>query len=293
MLNYDVVILGSGVAGMTAAIYLRRAGIQTLIIENDTPGGQMNKSFCIENYPGFKSIDGPSLAYNIYSQVLELKTDYLFSNIESVDLKKKKIITNKKEVKYRYLIISTGRSPRKLDLTNEEKLLGRGISYCALCDGNLYKNKNVIVVGGGNSALEEALYLSGICNKVTLIHRKDIFNAEKVLIDKVTKNKKIDIIYNANLINYNIKDNKLVSVSLDTKKKIKTDGVFISIGYVPNSSLFEVKKERNYILTYTNYVTSMKSVYACGDIIKKDTYQITTAIGEAAVVANKIIKLLK
>lgn len=293
MLNYDVVILGSGVAGMTAAIYLRRAGIQTLIIENDTPGGQMNKSFCIENYPGFKSIDGPSLAYNIYSQVLELKTDYLFSNIESVDLKKKKIITNKKEVKYRYLIISTGRSPRKLDLKNEEKLLGRGISYCALCDGNLYKNKNVIVVGGGNSALEEALYLSGICNKVTLIHRKDIFNAEKVLIDKVTKNKKIDIIYNANLINYNIKDNKLVSVSLDTKKKIKTDGVFISIGYVPNSSLFEVKKERNYILTYTNYVTSMKSVYACGDIIKKDTYQITTAIGEAAVVANKIIKLLK
>ncbi len=293
MLSYDVVIIGSGIAGMTAAIYLKRAGLNILVIEQDAPGGQMNRSPNIENYPGFKSIDGPTLSYNIYNQVTDLDCEYLFDKVKGVNFDDKIINTSKKEIKYNYLIIATGRSPRKLNLPEEEKLIGRGISYCALCDGNLYKNKDIVVVGGGNSALEEALYLSYICKSVTLIHRRDEFTAEQETIDEVKDNQNIKVIYNVRLVDYEIKDNKIDSVILDTKEKVKTDGIFVSIGYIPNSEIFDLEKENGYIITKDDYVTSNKYVYACGDIIKKNFYQITTAIGEATTAAASIIKKLK
>jgi len=160
MKEYDVVIIGSGIAGMTAGIYLKRNNINCLIIENDAPGGQLNRSNTIENYPGYVNIDGPSLAYNIYNQVTKLGVEYLFDDINSIDYSNNIIKTNDKEIKYKYLIIATGRSPKKLEILN--KYEGNGVSYCAICDGNLYKNKDVLVVGGGNSAFEEAIYLSNI-----------------------------------------------------------------------------------------------------------------------------------
>lgn len=287
MKKHKVIIIGSGIAGMTSAIYLKRGGIDPLIIENNAPGGTLNIIPSIENYPGFDNISGPDLAMNIYKQTLNLGIKVLSKNIKKIDLKKKTIDD---EITFDYLIIATGRRHRLLNLENEDKLLGRGISTCALCDGAFYKDKEIVLVGGGSSALTESLYLSKLCKKVTIIHRRDKFTGEDYLINKVLRTKNIKIIYNANVIKYNTKEDKLVSVTLDNKKKIKTEGVFLSIGSIPNSELFDVQKDNNYIVTGKNYETNIDNVFAIGDVIKKDYYQLTTAVGDAAVVANYIIR---
>ena len=289
MQKYDVVIIGSGVSGMTAGIYLKRGGINTLIIEGDTPVGQLNRASSIKNYPGFKEIDGPTLAYSIYEQLNSYNIDYLYEKVTEVNLDDKIITTQNNEIAYDYLIIATGRVPRKLNLDNEEKLIGHGISYCALCDGNLYKDKEIIIVGGGNSALQEAIHLSKICKKVTIIHRRDTFKAEREVIDDLSNYANINIIYNANVIRYNIMNDKLYSVTLDNNEEIKIDGIFISIGYDPATDIFNLDKDNGYIIVGKNYETSIKDVYACGDVIKKDTYKLTTSTGEATVVADQII----
>ena len=289
MQKYDVVIIGSGVSGMTAGIYLKRGGINTLIIEGDTPGGQLNRASSIKNYPGFKEIDGPTLAYSIYEQLNSYNIDYLYEKVTEVNFDSKTTTTQNNEIAYDYLIIATGRVPRKLNLDNEEKLIGHGISYCALCDGNLYKDKEIIIVGGGNSALQEAIHLSKICKKVTIIHRRDTFKAEREVIDDLSNYANINIIYNANVIRYNIMNDKLYSVTLDNNEEIKIDGIFISIGYDPATDIFNLDKDNGYIIVGKNYETSIKDVYACGDVIKKDTYQLITSAGEATVVADQII----
>ncbi|MGN1342011.1 MAG: NAD(P)/FAD-dependent oxidoreductase [Bacilli bacterium] len=287
MQKYKVVIIGSGIAGMTAAIYLKRGGIEPVIIENNVPGGTLNVIPNIENYPGYINVSGPDLAMNIYNQVSNLNIKYIFKNISKIDLEKK-IIDD--DIEFDYLIIATGRRHRLLNLDNEDKLLGRGISTCALCDGAFYKDKEVIVVGGGSSAITESLYLAGICKKVTIIHRRDKFTAEDYLIEKVLNTKNIKVIYNANIVSYNIKDEKIVSVTLDNKKKVKTKGVFLAIGSTPNSELFDVKKENDYIITDNNCKTNLDFVYAVGDVIKKNVYQLTTASGEGSIAASDIIK---
>ena len=258
MEKYKVVIVGAGIAGMSAAINLKRAGITPLIIENNAPGGTLNYISNIENYPGFESISGPDLAMNIYNQVN-----------------------------------ATGRKSRLLGLENEKELLGRGISTCALCDGMFYKDKDVIVVGGGNSALTESLYLSNICKKVTIIIRRDNFTGDKYLIDRVSNKKNIKVINNSNIISYNVKNNILVSVTLDNKKRVKTNGVFLAIGGIPNSKLFNVEKENDYILVNNKYETNIPYVYAIGDVIKKDYYQLTTAVSDAVIASNNIIRINK
>ena len=287
MQKYKVVIIGSGIAGMSAAIYLKRGGIEPVIIENNVPGGTLNVIPNIENYPGYINVSGPDLAMNIYNQVNNLNIKYIFRNIWKIDLEKK-IIDD--DIEFDYLIIATGRRHRLLNLDNEDKLLGRGISTCALCDGSFYKDKEVIVVGGGSSAITESLYLSGICKKVTIIHRRDKFTAEDYLIEKVLNTKNIKIIYNTNIVSYNIKDEKIVSVTLDNKKKVKTKGVFLAIGSTPNSELFDVKKENDYIITDNNCKTNLDFVYAVGDVIKKNVYQLTTAYGEGSIAASDIIR---
>ena len=290
MKEFDCVIIGSGIAGMTSAIYLKRAGINTLIIENSAPGGQMLRSSSIENYPGYKSIDGPTLAYNIFEQVNELNTPYLYEEVIEVDFDNNTIKTTNNLVKYKYLIIATGRRNRKLNLENEEILEGKGISYCALCDGNFYKDKEVIVVGGANSAVEEALYLSNICKKVIIVYRGNKLKAEQNMIDKLNNKENIEVLYETEIKEYIIKDNKLDKVLLNNNEILEIDGIFMAIGGIPNSEIFNLKKENDYIIVDNNLKTSINNVYACGDIIKKDIYQLTTAVGEASIVANNIIK---
>lgn len=287
MKSSKVIILGSGISGMTASIYLKRGGITPIIIENNTPGGTLNIIPSIENYPGFNEISGPDLAVNIYNQTKKLGIEYIYRNIEKIDLKNK-IIDN--DTKFDYLIIATGRRARLLGLENEVKYLGRGISTCALCDGTFYKDKEVIVVGGSSSAISEALYLSNICKMVTIIHRGDSYRAQKILIDKLGSTKNIKQIFNANVIKYNIKNNKIIGVTLDNNKKIKADGIFLGIGSIPNSDIFEVQKEDNYIIVDNEMKTNIDYVYAIGDVTKKNVYQLITASSDAIIAANSIIK---
>ena len=286
MEKYKVVIIGSGIAGMTSSIYLKRGGIEPLIIENSVPGGTLNIIPSIENYPGYEKVSGPDLAINMYNQVNDLKIPILSRNIKEIDLENK-IIDN--EILFDYLITATGRRHKLLKVEGEDKLLGRGVSTCALCDGNFYKDKEVVVVGGGNSALTESLYLSNICKKVTIIYRKDKFNCEDYLINRVLNTKNIKVIYNANVINYNTKDGILTSVLLDNKKEVKTSGVFLSIGSTPNSEMFDVDKDNGYIITSNNYETNISNVYAIGDVIKKDYYQLINASYEGMIAALDII----
>lgn len=287
MKSSKVIILGSGISGMTASIYLKRGGITPIIIENNAPGGTLNIIPSIENYPGFNEISGPDLAVNIYNQTKQLGIEYIYRNIEKIDLKNK-IIDN--DTEFDYLIIATGRRARLLGLENEDKYLGRGISTCALCDGTFYKDKEVIVVGGSSSAISEALYLSNICKRVTIIHRGDSYRAQKILIDKLGSTKNIKQIFNANVIKYNIKNNKIIGVTLDNNKKIKADGIFLGIGSIPNSDIFEVEKEDNYIIVDNEMKTNIDYVYAIGDVTKKNVYQLITASSDAIIAADSIIK---
>lgn len=287
MQKYKVVIIGSGIAGMTAAIYLKRGGIKPLIIEKDAPGGTLNIIPEVENYPGYENISGPDLAMNIYTQTTKLGIEYNFRNIKNIDLENK-IIDD--EIEYDYLIIATGRRHKLLNLESEDKLLGRGISTCALCDGNFYRDKNVIVVGGASSALAESLYLSNVCKKVTIIVRKDSFKGENYLEEKALNTPNIKVLYNTVITGYNTKNNILESVTLDGKKKLKTDGVFLAIGSTPNSELFELEKDNDYIIVDNNYETNIKNIFAVGDIIKKDYYQLINAASEGMIAASTIIE---
>ena len=289
--HYDAIIIGSGIAGMTAAIYLKRGGLNPLIIEENAPGGQLNKINTIENYPGFIKTDGPTLAAEIFNQVRNLDIEYLFDKVISVKLdgENKKVVTGSGELLCKYLVIATGRLSKKL-FNNDERYIGKGISYCGLCDGHLYKGKNVVVVGGANAALEEALYLSDICNNVTMIVRGEQLRGDVSLVNKVLEKNNIKCVYNSNVVEYNIENNKLASVKLDTGEIMDTDGLFVSIGSVPSADIFDVDKEKGFIIVDSECMTNIDNVYACGDIIKKSVYQLTTAASEGTIVAYSIIK---
>lgn len=298
-MDYNTVIIGSGVAGMTAAIYLKRARKSVCILENGVPGGQITLTSAVENYPGFKSISGSDLALNIYNQVLDLGVDYIYKKACKVQVvnDKIKILTPDAEITANNLIIATGRSPRKLEVKMEDRLIGNGVSFCATCDSSLYKNKKVAVIGGGTSALEEAVYLSKICDSVTLIHRRDVFTASEALIETVKSTKNINIITNSVVKEFKTNDNKLSKIILEDKNKnlteVDVDGCFEYIGQVPNTDIFKdlnILDEKGYVNVNDNYETSIPGIYAVGDCIKKDLYQVITACSDGATAANRIIK---
>lgn len=290
----NTVIIGSGIAGMTAAIYLKRADIDFVIIESSAPGGQILRTSTIENYPGFKQIDGPEFAMNVYKQLNNLDVKYIYDEvIEVIDNDLDKIIkTTNQEITCKNVIIATGRSPKRLGIENEEKFTGKGISYCALCDGNLYKNKDVAIVGAGNSAFEESLYLSKICNKVTIIARHDVFKADGILVEKVKNTKNIEIMTNKEVKEI-IGNEKLEQIILNDGTKLDISGLFIYIGQQTNIKPYEklnITNEYNYINVNNKMETNISGIYACGDCINKELYQIITAASEGAIAANQIIK---
>lgn len=294
--QYDVLIIGSGIAGMTAAIYLKRFNMEVAVLEKEYPGGQLAKISKIENYPGFLEISGFDLADNIYKQMKQLEIPILFEKVISIkDLGSKKVIETSNEIyESKYVVIASGRKPKKLGLEKEDTLLGKGISYCATCDGPLYKEKDVIVVGGGNSALQEALYLSTICNHVTLIHRRNTFRANELLVSKVVNSTNISIKYNS-VINTLYSENGVFSgvkiTENDQESSIKAAGLFIYIGMEVEKDIFKelsICQENGYIKANQNGETHIKNVYACGDVIEKNTYQLTAAAGEAATVATSL-----
>lgn len=292
-LDFDVVIVGCGIAGMTSAIYLKRSNLNVCMIEKNAPGGQLNMINEINNYPGFESIDGPTLAFNVFNQIKKLEIPYKYANaLEIIDnIEYKMIKTDKEEITCKNVVIATGRRPRELGLQNEKRLLGKGISYCSICDGTLYKDKVVAVVGGGNSAIESALYLSEICQKVYLIHRTESYRAENTLMDSIKEKENIELIKNAKITELKEKDDKLSSVIINDGKEIKCNGLFINVGNIPIPiKCKNLKLEENYIVVDNKMESNIEGIYACGDIIKKDVYQITTAISEGTIAAINIIK---
>lgn len=292
MNKYDVIVVGAGVAGMTASIYLKRANLNVLLLEKEMPGGQLNKTTDIENYPGFTKVNGTDLALSIYNQVKENNIEYKYGNVvEIIDNNDTKIVkTNREEFETKYIVLASGRIPRKIGLENEEKLVSNGISYCAICDGMFFKDKKVAVVGGGNSALTGALYLSNICSKVYIINRRDELRADLSLQEKIKQKNNIEILFNSKVTKLNEKNNILDSIDVNNEK-LDIDGLFIYIGFDPDINYLknlDIKNNNGYIVVDENMETSIKGIYACGDIIDKKVYQITTAIGEAAVCATSI-----
>lgn len=282
--SFDCVVVGSGIAGMTAAIYLKRSNVNVLLLDNDAPGGLLNKISVIENYPGFNKISGPDLAYKIYEQVTNLGIEIRYGKV--LDIKDHIIKTDVEEITTNKVILAIGRKARKLDNTSDIK----NISYCALCEGNLYKNKTVAIVGYGNSAIEEAIYLSDICKKVIIIGRGSKFKGEDSLVDKIYKKKNIEVQLDCVIETLN-KENNLLTEIITNKGSFKVDGMFVSIGYEPNTSfLNELEKDNGYIIVDNKMKTNIDYIYACGDIIKKDIYQLTTAVGEATIAAINVKK---
>lgn len=283
---YDIIIVGMGISGVTAAIYAKRSNKKVLLIDKGTPGGLLNTIDTISNYPGLIDISGPDFASVLEKQVKELDIPYKLEEVISLDLDKdiKKVITKNGTYETKKVILAMGRKPKYLGLDNEQDLLGRGLSTCAMCDAFFYKDKQIAVVGTGNSALGESLYLANVASKIYLINRRDGFRGEELLVDKVKNNPKIEIIYNANITKMNSENNKLSSVELDNGKTLDVAGVFIYIGYRPATEFVDKKilDEEGYVVVDKNLETPIENVYAIGDVIRKDTYQLVTAAADGA-----------
>lgn len=283
---YDIIIVGMGISGITAAIYAKRSNKKVLIIDKGMPGGLLNSIDKISNYPGLIDITGPDFAEKLLEQVKSLDIPYVLEEVINLDLdgEEKIIKTTNNEYKTKKVILAMGRKPKYLGLDNEKDLLGHGLSTCAMCDAFFYKDKDIAVVGTGNSALQETLYLSNIANKIYLINRRDGFRGEEMLVEEVKNNPKVEIIYNANIKNMNEVDGKLKSITLDNGNSIDVSGVFIYIGYRPATEIVDKKilDENGYVIVNENLETPIKNVYAIGDVIKKDVYQLVTATSDGA-----------
>lgn len=293
---FDCVIIGAGPAGITASIYLKRANKNIILLEKSSPGGQVVKTNIVENYPGFSKIDGPTLATNMINQAINMGVDYQYGNVLKVikEDDNYKVITDKDSYITKTVIVATGRSPKTLGLKDEDKLLGHGVSYCATCDGYLYKDKDVAVVGAGNSSFEESLYLSKMCNHVYVINRSENIRADEELQSRFFNSPNMELIKNSNVTSLESVDGKLTSITLNDSRKLKVDGLFVFIGQVPTKFLIDhLDMDGDYIVVDKNMATSLPGIYACGDIIKKDYYQISIAVGEGAIAGLNIIKMLK
>lgn len=281
---YDIIIIGMGISGITAGMYAKRSNKKVLIIDKGMPGGLLNNIDKISNYPGLIDISGPDFASVLENQVKSMDIPYVLEEVKEVKLNNevKEVITTNKTYKAKKIILAMGRKPKYLGLDNEKDLLGRGLSTCAMCDANFYKNEDIAIVGTGNSALQEALYLANIVNNIYLINRRDGFRGEEMLVSEVKNNPKIKIIYNANIESMNEENNKLSSITLDNGNTLNVKGVFIYIGYRPATEFIpqEILEEDGYIKVNDKLETPLKGVYAIGDIIKKDTYQLVTAASD-------------
>lgn len=295
---YDIIIIGSGIAGLTSAIYALNNKRKVLILESQTYGGQIINSNIINNYPGFLEISGFDLMTNIYNQVKNLGGVIKYEEVLEIT-KNKKVITKNETYEAKSIIISTGLAPRKLNLENEDKFIGKGISYCATCDGSFYKDKDVMVVGGGNTAIEDVIYLSNICKKVYLVYRRKELRKDVNLTEKVKELSNVEIIYNSNIEKLN-GDESLNSVDIinkDTEKitNIIIDGLFVAIGKIPSGNIFKDLlnvTENGYIITDEDCHTNIDGIYAAGDIRKKNLRQLVTAASDGAIAAIEAIKYI-
>lgn len=292
---YDAIIIGCGPAGMTSAIYLARQNKKVLILEKETIGGQISSSPLVENYPGFIAISGSELSNNMFDQVMNLGVDFELEEVIKIeDGKTKKVITTDNTYETKTIIIATGCKYRLLGLDNEVNLIGNGIHFCVSCDGAFYKDKTVAVIGGGNSAVINALTLSEICKKVYVIQNLDDLTSEKNLADKLRTKENVEIIVSSVVSKINGKDS-LESIELNNNKTIKLDGMFISIGMVPQNSFVKelIKLDKYNYVDSIDCKTNIPGIFVAGDLRTKPFRQVTTAVNDGTIAANLVIDYLK
>lgn len=293
---YDVIIIGAGPAGMTAAVYTSRANLSTLMLERGIPGGQMANTEDVENYPGYESILGPDLSNKMFEHAKKFGAEYAYGDVkEVIDGKEyKTIIAGKKEYKARAIIVASGAEYKKIGVPGEAELGGRGVSYCAVCDGAFFKGKELVVIGGGDSAVEEGVFLTRFASKVTIVHRRDTLRAQKILQDRAFQNEKVDFIWNHTIKEINEASGKVGSVTLvdvnsGEEKEVKTDGVFVYIGMLPLSKPFVelgITNENGYLETNERMETKIPGIFAAGDVREKMLRQIVTATGDGSIAAQ-------
>ena len=303
MKSYDVLIIGGGGSGLTAAIYASRANLSTLLLEKLTPGGQIALTDVVENYPGFpKGVTGPEISMMMEEQAKRYGTEVVYQEVKSIakDNGKFNIKTTSENYEAKAIILATGASFRRVGVPGEKELTGKGVSYCATCDGAFFKEKEIIVIGGGDSALQEGLFLTRFVTKVSVVHRRDQLRASPILQDRAKNHPKIEFIWNT--VIENIKGEKKVEgvILKDVKsgqtREFKTDGVFIFIGHDPNSALikdFVELDDKGYVKTGKSLVTSVPGVFAAGEIRAGAVKQLVSACGEgceAALAAQEHIE---
>ena len=297
---YDIIIIGAGPAGLTSAIYARRASKKVLVLEAKSYGGQIINTLDIENYPVEAHISGFDFATKLYNQAKDLGAEVVFE--KAVDINDggdfKEVITNKNSYRTKTIIIATGSENRKLGLTDEDKLVGKGISYCATCDGAFYKNKTVAVVGGGNTALEDALYLSDVASKVYLIHRRSEFRGEETTVSNLKEKENVEIIYNSNVTKLNSNE-RLESIEVTnndgTIKTLEVAGLFVAVGRVPENQNFAKLidlDEAGYVKALEDCNTNVAGIFVAGDNRVKEVRQLVTATSDGAVAATNAIKYI-
>ena len=289
---FDTVIIGAGPAGMTAALYAARSNLKVALIERGIPGGQMNNTSDIENYPGYANISGPDLAEKMFEPLENLGVEHLFGQVERIeDLgATKKIVTDDGEFEAKTVVIATGSNHRSLNVPGEEELNSRGVSYCAVCDGAFFRDEDLLVVGGGDSAVEEAVFLTQFAKTVTIAHRRDQLRAQKVLQDRAFANEKVKFIWDSVVEEIKGDDIKVRSVDI---KNVKTGevtnhefgGVFVYVGLDPVSDYLtglDITDQDGWVITDDKMATRIPGIFAIGDVRQKDLRQITTAVGDGA-----------
>ena len=298
---YDTIIIGAGPAGMTAALYAARSNLKVALIEGGLPGGQMNNTSDIENYPGYANISGPELAEKMFEPLENLGVEHLYGLVENIEDHGdvKKLITDDEEFETRTVIVATGSKHRLLGVPGEEELNSRGVSYCAVCDGAFFRDQDLLVVGGGDSAVEEAIFLTQFAKTVTIVHRRDELRAQKVLQDRAFANEKINFIWDS--VVKEIKgENRVESVVIENVKTNQVTehafgGVFIYVGLDPVSDFtkdLQIQDESGWIVTDDHMKTSVAGVFAVGDVRQKDLRQVTTAVGDGAIAGQEAYKYI-
>ncbi|RHM61020.1 MULTISPECIES: thioredoxin-disulfide reductase [Coprobacillaceae] len=299
----DLVIIGAGPAGLAACLYASRAGLEVLVLDQGAPGGKLNVSAQIENYPGQECVAGPQLAYQMYEQALSFGGKQTYGIVEKViDYGSyKEVKCHDETYQTKYVLIASGTKERKMNLEHEEELTGRGISYCAVCDGPFFKDEEVAVIGGGNSALEESLYLATICKQVHLIVRRDVFRADQIIVDRVLKDDKIKVHLKHSpfqILQENKKVAGLVIQNNETleKEQLKVTGIFPFIGLDPITDFVDdlkITNEQGYIPTDEHMETKVKGIFAAGDVREKTLRQVVTAVNDGAIAGQYISNLKK
>ena len=298
----ELTIIGGGPAGLSALIYACRANLDVLLIEKESLGGKLIKIDNIENYPGFKQISGFDLANDFVEHTKSFNYETRYTDIkEIVDQKdyKQIILDNDEIIDTKTIIIASGSKEKELELAHSREYTGKGISYCAVCDGFFYRKKDVVIIGGGNSALQEALYLSQLVNSLTILIRRDVFRADRLLVDKITQNEKIKVIKNVLPNKIIIEDDKLIGLEIKDKNNnlsiINCSGIFPYLGSIPNTSFLpkELLDEDGYIKVNKDKSTAIKGIYGAGDVTNTNLRQVVTACSDGALAANSVIKYLQ